>query len=873
MKVYGKRISVFVSLTRALLVVLFISHSFILFAESPLDKGTTSHPPADKPIDSSPDPAAFESSLIPSFIELQISSKEGDHFYEVLVDGNERPYLEINDVMQRFLKTDVSCQTAISYCEALINVKKRTYWIDGVQQKSSSLDNAKETMQLPANVLVKKEGKLWLRFDYWPQWLPVSSKWDLDNYHLDFFPMFPLLDELKQKRANLRKIAFTASKEQDRIQNLPAKEASSDYDTHFRYHLEHERYFNHTENINRLDFALNMDLWKGTLLATGSYTQQQTESEESSVSDGSWRYTRLENPYVHLYEMGHLNLVGSLLIPYASLDNAIHLKRLKKKEGIERMRFHGLIQPSTEIDLYYKSFLIDTVTTDSSGQFQFEDMLATGGEEVKLVYYYPDGSSKEESMYIASDDGSIIGYHEWDGELYYGSTETTRIAMLSGYYGLFENLTLGLHNTQYSLIDEDKNEENEDQTPNSNIPFFSLAWRLFYGLTIQAEHSSSEHGTDSALEANLSYFRPHTFSLLYRTLNRDGDLWDHYSEGDTKKESYLEMQYLVGIDGWLWRAIYKQWDEEENINLTLMYRINKNIAVFWNPISEKKPDEESAEHTVGANYTSTHHIARLASRFTEEGMEPSLSYRFSGKKTYPWDISVGASQSAEGKQTYHIRAEYRFTPQITTEIRNEHEETSASVAWHDILVLGQGPDLWEEFATGTLYGKVYSQKHPFLPPEPVEGAIVTAQSKKGVTDANGSYLITGLPAGDRIKVRVDPRSLDIDLIPEKDLEIVVFRPGTKIEHNLKIVRNVGIDGKINHSSFIPEGALIEAVKVKTGKTVAVTLVEADGFFIIEGLSPGDYLLRLVKVNNPPKPFELTIEEDLDWISDITIEWP
>lgn len=857
MRMSEKQTSLFSVFIHTLFIISFFSPNSSLFAEPALDSVPTA------------DVSAIESSLFESFIELQVSKNKGDHFYKVMMDEEERPYLNVEAIVSEYLKTGVTCNVEKYFCEVTINFKNRTYWIDGLKQRSSILNKETDSVQIPSHLLVRIDGNIWLRYDYWPQWLPVSIKWDLNNYHLDFFPMFPLLDELKQKRSDMRRVAFANTKEQELIKNLPAKEAENDFDTHFRYRLEHERYFDHEELNNQLDIALNLDLWKGTLLATGSYLQQRFEGETINDSDGSWRYSRFDNRYFYQYEMGHLNLAGSLLIPFVSLENALHIRRLKSMEGVERMRFHGLVQPGTEIDLYYKSFLIDTVTADSGGLYKFDDLLAAGGEEIRLNFYYPDGSSKEETMQIAADDGSLIKYQEWDAEIFYGSTETTRISMLNGYYGLFDNLTLGLHNTQYEIIEKKNVEE-----PTSNIAFFSLAWRVFYGMNIKGEYSNPDGSSDSAVQVNLSYFQPHTFRLLYRSLHEKGDLWDQYTEGEEKSTSYLEIEHFVGLKSWFWRAIHKQWadDEEEKTNLTVMYRINRNISIFWNPIYEKRQDDRKNEQTVGVNFGSTFHTARLSSRYTEEGSEPSASYRFSGKEKYPWSVTVGASQSTDGEQSYSAQVEYRFSPRFSTEARKTEDESSASVAWRDIWVLGKGPDLWEDFATGTLYGKVFTQSDQEAEPEPVEGAIVKAKSKKAITDEKGYYSITGLPAYDRIKVSVDPGSLEIDLAPEKELEVVIFRPGTSIEHNIEVVKSIGIDGRIEHAKPIPGDAVIDAVKIESGKVVAAAIVESDGFFIIEGLAPGKYLLRLGKVENPPEPFELNIDEGLDWISDIVIEW-
>jgi len=131
-------------------------------------------------------------------------------------------------------------------------------------------------------------------------------------------------------------------------------------------------------------------------------------------------------------------------------------------------------------------------------------------------------------------------------------------------------------------------------------------------------------------------------------------------------------------------------------------------------------------------------------------------------------------------------------------------------------------------------------------------------------------------------------------------KIVYFRAGTHIELNPRLVRRVGIDGyledrsSISGSNFIklyrsflkltrkmseqkrnggliPPNVHIEVIRLPDRQMVARTPVESDGFFVLEGLVPGSFLLRTTGFENPPPPYRLDISQEQTWISNLVIQ--
>ena len=132
--------------------------------------------------------------------------------------------------------------------------------------------------------------------------------------------------------------------------------------------------------------------------------------------------------------------------------------------------------------------------------------------------------------------------------------------------------------------------------------------------------------------------------------------------------------------------------------------------------------------------------------------------------------------------------------------------------------------------------------------EPLEkGALVTtgARLAERGTDARGEVLVAGLANYVPVTVGIDTSSLDDPMLaPKKALQVVVPRPGIAAEVDIGLVGAGDIEGAVvrdGGDGF--EGLEVELVD-ETGKTVATTRSDYDGFFLFERVAYGHYTVRL-----------------------------
>ena len=132
--------------------------------------------------------------------------------------------------------------------------------------------------------------------------------------------------------------------------------------------------------------------------------------------------------------------------------------------------------------------------------------------------------------------------------------------------------------------------------------------------------------------------------------------------------------------------------------------------------------------------------------------------------------------------------------------------------------------------------------------EPVEkGALITTGSRlsERTTDAQGMVLVAGLTNYVPVTVGIDTSSLsDPMLTPKKALQVVTPRPGIAADVEIALVGAGDIEGAVvkdGGEGF--EGLELELVDA-SGKVVATTRSDYDGFFLFERVAYGHYVVRI-----------------------------
>ena len=134
------------------------------------------------------------------------------------------------------------------------------------------------------------------------------------------------------------------------------------------------------------------------------------------------------------------------------------------------------------------------------------------------------------------------------------------------------------------------------------------------------------------------------------------------------------------------------------------------------------------------------------------------------------------------------------------------------------------------------------------PSEPFEkGAMITTGTRLSdkPTDDHGSVLVAGLATYTPVAVGLDASSIsDPNLVPRKALQVVIPRPGVPAEVQIGLVGGGEIEGAVVKSGGLGfEGLTLELVD-ESGKVVARTQTDYDGYFLFERAAYGRYTVRV-----------------------------
>lgn len=823
-----------------------------------------------------------------SFIAFQVRKTQGDTFFRVMMNIDETPYLNVDIVMKKWMEMKGKCQLEQLLCQYVLHFNNERFILDG-QKKLLSRSTSTMSFQIPENGMIIVEDQIWLRYDLWKDWVPVSITWSLSRYLLKFLLSYPSLKALAGQRQNQREKYQKFRKDKAELESIPAVYPKEKFRNELRYKV---RAAQEVDNIQQdairtqdieLTYEYNADILKGTLRVSGNVSQIQQEVATESLNFSTWKYTRYGQKYFHLFEMGDIKLDRQLLMPSLLVNTGVHIQRLEQRKGAGNISLRGFAPIGTEVDLYHNGLLIgSTVVTQEAlqvgidvlsmfegeqkiGIYQFEDIVVEGGGLMSLQLFYNDGSYKEEIIRIASDNSLILAPREFDYQVYYGKAEKDTVLYANFRYGVISNVSAGLH--AYS-VEQDPSVEGME----SNQSFFSfdLALRPFYGISLLSEFMSSGTGGGQALLSYISYFFPHSIEFELRLLDETSPVYEYFS-GDEKSPEYKRIRHSVGLGRWFWMAEYMENLSKQQLDLNIRYRVSSRISSFYEPQFEKSLElPAQSTHIIGAEMTSEHHAARLAQIISDTSSDTTFRYQFQGKKVYNWDFSFSLSRSQEGNASFTTMLVWKPREEFSARLSASEGERTAQATWTDIITQKNGPKSSNDFGTGTLTGVVMIPARGDQVAYPLGGVTVTAGSKKGVTDSKGRYIITGIPPYQRISVGIDPASLDVGLTPLKSFEILQFRPSTHIRYSPQLTWSTGLDGMVEREIPSDRDVFIYVVDQR-GNVFKKVKLESDGFFIIEGLVPGVYQLEVRGLDDPLPPASVVIEEGMDWVPAIQFE--
>ncbi len=276
------------------------------------------------------------------------------------------------------------------------------------------------------------------------------------------------------------------------------------------------------------------------------------------------------------------------------------------------------------------------------------------------------------------------------------------------------------------------------------------------------------------------------------------------------------------------------------------------------------------------NFSNNNRIDLTTDWNEHAGTKLSLDYTYHGGTDSSFDVSMNLTSKINSDDSTQLSAKFdwRITPNLALNLFAGSDTYGVSISWSDLMTQTPGPLSWNDFAKGTISGRVtYPLQDHDEAVQPIAGATVRVDNALAETDEEGRYEVTGLPTYTKLLVSVDANSLDATLAPVNNFTLAYLRPASHLKYNPTLTWTKGVDGYIVYSQPIPPGGVIEIYQSKSNTLIKRVTPDTDGFFIVEGLTSDQYTFTLSGVESPPDPINVKLTEDIDWLSDLKWEWP
>jgi hypothetical protein len=787
---------------------------------------------------------------------ITVTSERGNSFYRVMTDREERPYLNIKEFSEQYLDmSSVNCDAGRKHCQATMQPKGDIFWIDGSSSQYGDYDKGTADEKIPDGAFVVQDGICWLRYDVWQKWLPLTATWSRSSYYLSVIPEFKLLAERKRLRDQEVEGATATKRQKEIIEKAEAIKPDDLFRPELKYHGSLREY--PTQKVGGdFNYDLNVDMLRGTFQTGGPISYDKGPGTD--FGRPYWVYRLQDQGWFYLMEVGDTYFEESnMLLPNISAQNGFRFETRQMVYGSGRISVNGRAQQNTTVDLYRDGLYMDTVKVGSDGRYVFDNIVVSSNSRLIAKLYFPDGSEEVRDVVLSDDNGMIIPKGEFQERVFTGDTLYGRMNYTALRYGLFNNFTIGVHPMFFENSEHASGMADVAMRPLPDTVF--LGQGLFTGKNI-----------DRAFRVNTTLLYPNFLEVEHRYYS---DNTPSFLKNMRTLGEYWAGRHQLGIGRFQFLNAYEQFRGMRDVTMEVIYTFNRYLKPFFS-YGYFFPSMLASYKLIKAGFdvmATDHSVLEVSRTWTPPVPINSISFFVRNIiNVGGWDI--GATWNIPDrliKNNITADVTYRLTKNFSLSALCNDKYLGFRINVDGVITPSPGPATWSEFGMGTVSGQVMSPKTADAEPYPIENANVFVGNKApAVTDKDGKFTISGIGNYQKFIAKVDPVSLDASMVPEKEYDVVYFRPGTTIIWNPKLLWTAGMDGMIEGLDTIPPDMLVEAIKIPEGRLVSKGKVESDGFFIIEKLTPGKYKLRIKGLKEEVKTKEVDVPEATNWLSGI-----
>lgn len=821
----------------------------------------------------SPQPSGYTQ----SYIGLAITQNISNAFYPVLVNKKEQPYLPIKDILKTWLQMDVTDDD--SSIRAVLQATNQTYAFN--KRSESLLTPDGKMIHIPKDALVFEGNQYWLRYDYWQKWLPVTSTWDLEAYQLFLQPNFELYSQVEIDRRNTLTEEKAQQKEQAKLDKLPAITPAAPIDVQARGRLDWTKPTADGQSLGA-QYAGNVDIFSGTLSASG---QSNMTKDGTSSPPGYWSYTLLNKGAFHKIQVGDFLYQPTLLVPALNLNNGVNISKLDDKTLANGFTYQGHTLPNTEVDVWHNGIFVAILHSDSGGNFTFNDPNGIPGDRYAFRFFFGDGTQTTKVIQLSTSDQNLLEPPgSWNVILQSGYLNNDTFNVDSGlsngyvshaaiWYGVNKDLSLG--SEAFHL---------PTQT-DSNVGGIDAAWQTLPTWSNLIETLSYQEHNDAAWQSSYTGFENNTVQFELKQQPLDSPMNQLANPLPFTPLSLIpeilptaqhswSMKDIYNADSWQGTTEYRRTDVGDNADVGISKAVTERFSMSG-ALGLIRPNFEgtqSYKQLTGIYALNDNSTLSATRNFVPDYNADILAYSHFSSGNTGIDYSLGYDKQENQEWDAFSNITWRFSQYASTSLTAERHAVYLTLSVYGMIAQHLATNNYNDFASGSMSGQILAPSPTGGKPLPIEDAEVEVGGMTTTTDKDGYYFVSSLPTDQRLTFRVNPNSLDADLIPDQEAQIVYLRPGTNIALNPKIDMTAGLDGQLEASTAIPKDAKVVVVNQPGGEVIQSAEIEPNGFFVINKLKEQKYYLEFQGLPSPPKAIAINLDVQGNWLSNVEVPW-
>lgn len=603
-------------------------------------------------------------------------------------------------------------------------------------------------------------------------------------------------------------------------------------------------------SLNYEDVMDKKDVILGSFyMRVPSFYDVETDINGISILDSSSRYDVTEKngntfegyapsgSVVELYRNG-------ILIDYQNADNQryifrdINTQSLTDKYYIRIYKDDGTyIQQDISLWLNNKtlnknqwSYNIQSGKVDKKGDNDFWGTLRYGVNDfvtVEAGYYDLKGKSEERYRYKERAYGIYLSsppikFPFWANINWYEDTEKNDGTLIWEYKQNFYDFILEGKGEKYSK--RISLEENKEEKYRANIR--KSFGRLNVGAGYEVEVSKGKYYRDYI--ASVGYNRRYVSNNIeYR--------FQEYEEDENRNKHSTRFQ--TGI------SYFDNWN------------ITAEIDIKYNNKWEMDTDKYSVKF-----------IRRNNNYYSKKYFDLSLGFTYSEKDEDHFRTEVYATIYLEDFGLPFFNTEVSFE---ANDRRSEDRKVGTKIKKIIVLEDLQRNSKLKNISNSWISGKVYIDNNSNSiydeGDEPLSEIKVTVLGKSVETDEDGNYLVEDISSNSEFNVKVDRTYID-PLLYYNEEKYYKMMPSTGMHIDIPFQNTISLSGNIKlEGADIPEDKLpyiynkMRITIKKDGKEIKTLKPEFDGFFILDGLIEGEYVMELSSKDEQYKPLKDKME--------------